>query len=601
MAKIPTPGSPGWVLVWGSFLLALIGLLFTALGIVVLVEGRDGALDGIVFLVIGLLLIAATILTFKAGINAGIHQTLFASHISPIQRLADAKSTQERELADKDIAEICQNASRLTSIERQRFDAIKSEILAAPSDAEVLTILKQRVGRTIVPANPLLEPIAFAFKSTTPSMYVKGLLLEAGTWVATILSIPFLLVWGVYGGNVWLLGKAVLYKTMRWTRHSRRYRVRAHNLFQRDARAPILYLRSFSEEYEEHPDNYFPTTSEEGLVAFHNRSGPMIALGRAKEELPLLGSARIYFDEATWKAGVLYLMSISQLVVIQAGIAPGLLWELGVAHNRMEAKRLAISFAAWADLDEWKQQLQYLRFKKYAEELFNCQFPPQIKNISSISFETGWIPKVEPKPSLGRIRRWVGLTDGFLLKFILPLVVALAVAIFGRLAVERMRENVPEPKAYPESSVEWENYSLGSTGISLDLLSKPEERAVFPPRGVQEENVYISQNSDLTVEVQYVRVVDGTSITGDEGLKGVAEGMLSSGAVSHLTYNTRQFDKGRFTLEGEYLQKGEDYKLRGYAYTADKKLWSVIIYYRSNNAGAASAAQCILDSVRIRF
>ena len=101
------------------------------------------------------------------------------------------------------------------------------------------------------------------------------------------MSIPFLFVWGIYVYDVWTSGKAVLYKALRWSRQARRYRVRSQNMFKRDNRAPVLYLRSFSEDYEESLESYFPTTGEERLVNSYNRYGPVIAIGQPME-LPAL-------------------------------------------------------------------------------------------------------------------------------------------------------------------------------------------------------------------------------------------------------------------------------------------------------------------------
>ena len=234
-------------------------------------------------------------------------------------------------------------------------------------------------------------------KPSNALRYTKGAVLEILTWIGVLISAPILLILAAPDiFALWDGGKAVLHRAIRLSRRARRYRIRPHNILSRDGRDPVLYLRAFSEDYGEQLEGFFPATPEEGLAAVYNKVGPVIAVGEPGEDIPLLGAIRIYFEDSTWQAGVLYLMSVSQFVIIQAGFAPGLLWELGVARQRLdlEPQKLIISFAAWDQIEEGKRYSHYSRFKKYAEELLGCVLPIEIGSKDDILFGLDWEPKV---------------------------------------------------------------------------------------------------------------------------------------------------------------------------------------------------------------
>jgi hypothetical protein len=186
--------------------------------------------------------------------------------------------------------------------------------------------------------------------------------------------------------------KDLTYKLVWFTRDARRYLIRPHVVLRNDARPPILYLRSFSEDIEGYSYKLIQKTPEEQLVSEYNYWGPVIAVGQPGERHPFLGALRIYFDDEVWRAGVLYLMSVSQLVIIDAGISVNTLWELGMARKRVAPERLCISFMSWAEHDSETHQDQYLRFKKYAEKLLKSSLPEHIVNARYIRFEQEWKP-----------------------------------------------------------------------------------------------------------------------------------------------------------------------------------------------------------------
>lgn len=366
MAKFPQRGSPGCVLLMVEVVfLVLPGLAALVYGTVVLLKGNSW---GLIFLAVSV--------AFLVFAYACITETLDRDSYNSV-----------RMIPDWDVL------TGITPRERKLLAKIRTEIDATPSPEAVLRVLASKEAVRFRTANEKLQPISFALRPTSARRYLWGVILELLTWALVIICTPLLLVVAALDAAIaWDAGKGLLYKTMRFSRKARRYRRRPHNVFRRDPREPILYLRAFSEEYGERIDAFFPRTEEEKLAAFYGTYGPTVAIGNPEEEIPLLGAVRIYFADEVWQAGVLYLMSVAKLVVVQAGFAPGLLWELGVARFRLAPERLVISFAAWSEIDPQSRLLHYERFKNYVSELLQLTLPPAIGVRSTIGFGSKWEP-----------------------------------------------------------------------------------------------------------------------------------------------------------------------------------------------------------------
>ena len=121
----------------------------------------------------------------------------------------------------------------------------------------------------------------------------------------------------------------------------------ADTVLSQDARAPVLYLRSFKDETVQQavlhrftraalpertwlaatvPNN--AVQEQDALGYVFRKVGPYVAIGKPGEELPELGSAKMYVPDAEWQARVRTLISTSRLIVFQAGRTQGLRWEL---------------------------------------------------------------------------------------------------------------------------------------------------------------------------------------------------------------------------------------------------------------------------------
>ncbi|HBB99008.1 MAG TPA: hypothetical protein DC054_26825 [Blastocatellia bacterium] len=304
---------------------------------------------------------------------------------------------QELGLNSFEKPEIYQEETRLNANQLKLLRDVKEKISNAPSQDEVLRILEFQSDGGVEVASSALQPIAFAIRRQPETRYWKGWTYEILTWSGGILLIPALLTLVIVLPSllkllILVFGiRAIIYVVPRLIHRARRYRLKPHKALERDARPPILYLRAFSDDFAESIEGYSASTAEERLVSAFACYGPPIAIGKPKEDLPTPGATRIYFEaETSWVAGVLYLMSISQLTVIQAGFAEGLLWEIGMARQRLEPHKLLISFHAWNEINENTRYLQYLRFKSLAEELLRCKLPDEITNGKYLFFNHNW-------------------------------------------------------------------------------------------------------------------------------------------------------------------------------------------------------------------
>src|SRR6185369_11153809 len=102
---IPTPGSPGYVLVISSLLLGLFGIPFFLLGLLAIRSDGFHA-DNLFIAVTGLIVTAIAIPTGVSGFKKSeLPRSFLSSDINPFERLRKSKELDEIELARKEIAE----------------------------------------------------------------------------------------------------------------------------------------------------------------------------------------------------------------------------------------------------------------------------------------------------------------------------------------------------------------------------------------------------------------------------------------------------------------------------------------------------------------
>lgn len=202
----------------------------------------------------------------------------------------------------------------------------------------------------------------------------------------------------------YLIVAAVFFRARR---NAKRYRANALGSLARDARAPVLYLRSFAIDESANPDRRSLKTHEEDLALALRHIGPVVAVGEPNEKLPLLGATRIYMKQDNWQQNIESLMSISRLVVIHAGLSDGLIWEIETAVRVTPPSRIIISFLSWTDLDEAGRIVRYHNFKKRVSQLLKqsdlkstLNLPTEIGDASFLGFTD------DGKPELVRTGKW---------------------------------------------------------------------------------------------------------------------------------------------------------------------------------------------------
>jgi hypothetical protein len=131
----------------------------------------------------------------------------------------------------------------------------------------------------------------------------------------------------------------------------RRLRPNADQQLTRDARKPIMFLRSFRDEGARVPPTDLFTRLqlrrlrlEEVLAAELSRVGPCVAIGRPGERLPELGAFRKYVED--WQAAVLEWTGSARVIVVIAGATPSVGWELRQLAAENTLHKLLIVFPA---------------------------------------------------------------------------------------------------------------------------------------------------------------------------------------------------------------------------------------------------------------
>lgn len=263
------------------------------------------------------------------------------------------------------------------------------------------------VGRFAARQPRWRRPLFLAAGSVGYTLFVGGLLTVSGAQRSSYkypLTVQLLML---------PLGLAALgagFLILRYTRpRSTRGAVRA---LQADGRRPVLYLRSFADDHTaaqvDDRTGLNIHSREEQLATALGAFGPVVAVGRPGEPLPLLGAARFYLPLDDWKPTILRLMELSQLIVLRVGMGEGLRWEIEQAIATQPAHKLLL--------------LTPGRVADAVESLEGrLPVPPRLEEVAAdttwisaaVAFGPGWIPHVravEPAPGTeaprgGRLRR----------------------------------------------------------------------------------------------------------------------------------------------------------------------------------------------------
>jgi len=137
--------------------------------------------------------------------------------------------------------------------------------------------------------------------------------------------------------------------------------IEAADALRRDARAPILYLRSFMDDaLDIQPDQTLemltrpfrrlsPKTQwgerlEEVLALAVRRRGPFVAIANPNDNLPRLGAARAHHGTETWQNAIVEWVQMAQLIVQVAGPTSWIRWELETILSNGAGAKLLVLF-----------------------------------------------------------------------------------------------------------------------------------------------------------------------------------------------------------------------------------------------------------------
>ena len=152
-------------------------------------------------------------------------------------------------------------------------------------------------------------------------------------------------------------------------------------ILERDRRAPVIYLRSFTADRSSIQGD-LPAqgadTDEDLYASLLGDLGPMITVGRPGEPVPPIGVPRLYVQDEHWVKCVTEFMQKSRLIILQYGMSAGLRTELDIAFT-LDPRRVLLSFPGEA-------QWEHFRAAR--------SLPATDKPVALLGFRDGWTPRV---------------------------------------------------------------------------------------------------------------------------------------------------------------------------------------------------------------
>lgn len=261
----------------------------------------------------------------------------------------------------------------------------------------VLGRLAAVLGRTITVAGPLLGLLLLNAELDPLPML--------GLWI-TILVVSLTL-----GGRLVAVGQ-------------RMYATDAITLLRHDARAPILYLRQFSEDEFLDPTwashqggpGGSPIRYEDSLSQAMSTAGPFVALGRPGEDWPETGAARLYVADREWQQAVRFFLEHAATVVVAVGQSGSLKWELEESLRICDRRRILFFFPILLELRQhnifaqtWHmyrtdaaaleraRQAREQRYKSLClilQKTLGCELPSSLGDAVFMDFDVKFQPRL---------------------------------------------------------------------------------------------------------------------------------------------------------------------------------------------------------------
>jgi hypothetical protein len=150
--------------------------------------------------------------------------------------------------------------------------------------------------------------------------------------------------------------------------HQRLLFLSAEKVIENDTRAPVLYLRPFSDDKMIARAIGFKSIEQEMKLAFFD-IGPFIAFAEPNNEPPDPGAARLHATQEQWQEKVREEISKAQLVIMRIGDSPSFWWEVQEAIVRIRPERLVFLIPAE------RSEMEYERFRQNANKWLPYQLP----------------------------------------------------------------------------------------------------------------------------------------------------------------------------------------------------------------------------------
>jgi hypothetical protein len=204
--------------------------------------------------------------------------------------------------------------------------------MSAPAILELVVSSSLGGTPTTTPDDGMPATVGAAITARSPPASSPVLSLER-----ILVGAPFILILALLFGGV-VLNRRLAARLLRLAH--RRAAGFYQPIIRHDTRAPILFLRSFTEEKRllAAPARSLlakvlrlresKRTLDEIVLDAASPVGPVVALGIPAEEAAPLGAARVYAGDAEWQEAVRGLVQQSRAVIICVEEGEGVLWEL---------------------------------------------------------------------------------------------------------------------------------------------------------------------------------------------------------------------------------------------------------------------------------
>ena len=160
-----------------------------------------------------------------------------------------------------------------------------------------------------------------------------------------------------------------------------------------DRRAPVVYLRSFSDDGKQiNLRGVVHNGEEESLAGVLHAIGPVIAIGKPGEFLPETGAHRLYVSDEHWMRVAGTMIQEARLILFRAGLSEGILWELERLRKVPDPTRLLlfVPFQPKKGFFGVGRDDRYAQFRLAAHQYLGVWLPENPQGKRFFRFAADW-------------------------------------------------------------------------------------------------------------------------------------------------------------------------------------------------------------------